>query len=70
LSVLLIAIVLKLTDANSSRWDPEGQRAFYNGLKSIHSVKHQTMDYGNQISMNACEMGKLDRIWRQRLQGL
>jgi len=30
--------------ANSSRWDSEVQRAFYNGWKSIHGLKHQTVD--------------------------
>jgi hypothetical protein len=30
--------------ANSARWDSEVQRAFYNGWKSIHGLKHQTVD--------------------------
>jgi hypothetical protein len=29
--------------ANSARWDSEVQRAFYNGWKSIHGLKHQTV---------------------------
>ena len=29
---------------NAARWDPNIQRAFYNGWKSIHGLKHQTMD--------------------------
>jgi len=30
--------------AHSARWDLEVQRAFYNGWKSIHSLKSQTVD--------------------------
>jgi hypothetical protein len=30
--------------ANAVRWDPEIQRAYYNGWKSIHGLKHQTVD--------------------------
>jgi hypothetical protein len=30
--------------ANSRRWDADIQRAFYNGWKSIHGLKHQTVD--------------------------
>ena len=30
--------------ANSARWDADVQRAFYNGWKSIHGLKHQTVD--------------------------
>jgi hypothetical protein len=29
---------------NGLRWDEEIQRAFYNGWKSIHGLKHQTFD--------------------------
>ena len=30
--------------ANAARWDEDIQRAFYNGWKSIHGLKHQTVD--------------------------
>ena len=30
--------------ANASRWDGTIRRAFYNGWKSIHGLKHQTVD--------------------------
>jgi hypothetical protein len=30
--------------ANSTRWDEEVQRAFYNGWKTSHGLKHQTLD--------------------------
>lgn len=30
--------------ANSVRWDTMMQRAFYNGWKSVHGLKHQTVD--------------------------
>lgn len=29
---------------DSERWDPNIQRSFYNGWKSIHGLKHQTLD--------------------------
>ena len=28
--------------ANAARWDVEVNRAFYNGWKSVHGLKHQT----------------------------
>ena len=33
--------------ANAARWDESIQRAFYNGWKSIHGLKHQTGKYCN-----------------------
>ena len=30
--------------ANAMRWSDEIQQAFYNGWKSIHGLKHQTID--------------------------
>jgi hypothetical protein len=30
--------------ANARRWNPNLQRAYYNGWKSIHGLKHQTVD--------------------------
>jgi hypothetical protein len=30
--------------ANAARWDPDIQRAFYNGWKSMNGLKHQTVD--------------------------
>lgn len=39
--------------ANAMRWTDEIQRAFYNGWKSIHGLKHQTVDnpYGFTIQI-------------------
>jgi hypothetical protein len=39
--------------ADAARWDPLIQQAFYNGWKSIHGLKHQTLDcaYGMTIDM-------------------
>lgn len=39
--------------ANAMRWDEAIQRAFYNGWKSIHGLKHQTVDnaYGMTVDM-------------------
>jgi hypothetical protein len=38
---------------NSARWDPLIQRAFYNGWKSMHGLKHQTVDnaFGFTVDM-------------------
>ena len=30
--------------SDAERWDPTIQQAFYNGWKSIHGLKHQTVD--------------------------
>jgi hypothetical protein len=30
--------------ANAARWDQDIQRAFYNGWKSIHGLKHQSVE--------------------------
>jgi len=39
---------------DADRWDNDIQRAFYNGWKSIHGLKHQTVDnaYGMTIDMH------------------
>jgi len=39
--------------ANAAKWDDTIQRAFYNGWKSIHGLKHQTVDnaYGLTVDM-------------------
>lgn len=38
---------------HAPRWDPEIQRAFYNGWKCVHGLKHQTVDiaYGMTIDI-------------------
>jgi len=38
--------------ANSARWDDTIQRAFYNGWKSIHGLKHQTVDNAYGITVD------------------
>jgi len=39
--------------ANAARWDPLLQQAYYNGWKSVHGLKHQTVDcaYGLTVDM-------------------
>lgn len=39
--------------ANAARWHPDVQRSYYNGWKSIHGLKHQTVDcaYGLTVDM-------------------
>ncbi len=39
--------------ANAARWDDRIQRAFYNGWKSVHGLKHQTVDnaFGMTVDM-------------------
>lgn len=41
--------------ANAARWDATIQRAFYNGWKSIHGLKHQTVD--NALGMTVDMFG-------------
>lgn len=40
--------------ANAARWDPLINQAFYNGWKSIHGLKHQSVDiaYGFSIDLH------------------
>ena len=38
--------------ANSARWEDTIQRAFYNGWKSIHGLKHQTVDNAYGITVD------------------
>jgi hypothetical protein len=55
--------------ANSSRWDSDIQRAFYNGWKSIHGLKHQTVDnsLGFTIDIHGpCSLRRNDlRLFRE-----
>lgn len=37
---------------DAARWDDEVQRAFYNGWKSIHGLKHQTIDIAHGITID------------------
>jgi hypothetical protein len=37
---------------NADRWDPLIQEAFYNGWKSIHGLKHQTLDNAFGFTMD------------------
>lgn len=38
--------------ANAARWDPNIQRAFYNGWKSMNGLKHQTVDDAYGFTMD------------------
>lgn len=38
--------------ANASRWHHLIQRSFYNGWKSIHGLKHQTVDIAHGITID------------------
>jgi hypothetical protein len=40
--------------ANSARWHHLIQRAFYNGWKSIHGLKHQTVDIAHGLTIDIC----------------
>jgi hypothetical protein len=37
---------------NSIRWDPLIQQAFYNGWKSVHGLKHQTIDSAQGLTVD------------------
>ena len=39
---------------NAARWDERIQRAFYNGWKSIHGLKHQTVDCAYGMTVDMC----------------
>ena len=47
--------------ANSARWDGDIQRAFYNGWKSIHGLKHQTVDNAYGLTVHCCGPTSLRR---------
>lgn len=47
--------------ANAARWDPMIQRAFYNGWKSIHGMKHQTVDNAFGMTEDICGPTSLRR---------
>ena len=40
--------------ANAMRWADEIQQAFYNGWKSIHGLKHQTIDSAYGFTIHIC----------------
>jgi hypothetical protein len=40
--------------ANAARWDDTIQRSFYNGWKSIHGLKHQTVDNAYGLTVDMC----------------
>ena len=47
--------------ANAARWDVLIQRAFYNGWKSIHGMKHQTVDNAYGMTEDICGPTSLRR---------
>lgn len=47
--------------ANSLRWSAKIQEAFYNGWKSIHGLKHQSVDIAHGISIDLSESYSLRR---------
>jgi hypothetical protein len=47
--------------ANSARWDATIQRAFYNGWKSVHGLKHQTVDNAYGMTVDMCGPTSLRR---------
>jgi hypothetical protein len=47
--------------ANAARWDESIQRAFYNGWKSIHGLKHQTVDNAYGVTVDICGPTSLRR---------
>jgi len=42
--------------ANSARWDYLIQRAFFNGRKSVHGLKHQTCNDAHGLQTDCAEM--------------
>jgi hypothetical protein len=40
--------------ANAARWDDTIQRSFYNGWKSVHGLKHQTVDNAYGMTVDMC----------------
>lgn len=40
--------------ANAARWDDTIQRAFYNGWKSVHGLKHQTVNNAYGFTVDMC----------------
>ena len=47
--------------ANSARWSDDIQRAFYNGWKSVHGLKHQTVDNAYGFTVDMCGPTSLRR---------
>jgi hypothetical protein len=47
--------------ANAARWDPNVQRAFYNGWKSMNGLKHQTVDDAFGFTIDCCGPASLRR---------
>jgi hypothetical protein len=47
--------------ANAARWDPNIQRAFYNGWKSMNGLKHQTVDDAYGFTMDCFGPASLRR---------
>ena len=47
--------------ANATRWDPNIQRAFYNGWKSFNGLKHQTVDDAFGFTISICGPTSLRR---------
>jgi len=39
---------------NAGRWNDDLQRAFYNGWKSVHGLKHQTVDLAHGFTVDIC----------------
>ncbi|KAJ1415849.1 hypothetical protein B484DRAFT_401334, partial [Ochromonadaceae sp. CCMP2298] len=40
--------------ANAARWNYTIQRSFYNGWKSVHGLKHQTVDNAYGMTVDMC----------------
>lgn len=40
--------------ANAARWHTDLQRSLFNGWKSIHGLKHQTVDIAHGITVDIC----------------
>jgi hypothetical protein len=55
--------------ANAARWDDCLQRAFYNGWKSVHGLKHQTVDnaYGMTVDMAGPTSLRRNDLWVLRI---
>ena len=54
----------------ADRWDSNIQRAFYNGSKSIHGLKHQTVDLAHGFSLDIFDISLYSRPRSQTVHPL
>jgi hypothetical protein len=52
--------------ANAARWSDAIQRAFYNGWKSVHGLKHQTVDIAHGLTVDLVAAQRSDAAAHQQ----